>query len=129
MQFHVLVGELDGVRNVHSTLNFTLNRVTIQWERPFTLQVTNPDGPIMWFEIVIQEVDLKITNVTDDFVHISIGKFSANFSYTYIITSWNKVGRGNSTTGALLIPPSSQPSSPTVGSIIGGKLHKFICHN
>ena len=107
------------MRNVHNVLNLTLNRVTIQWERPFTLQVTNPDGPIMWFEIVIQEVDLKITNITDDFVHIGIGNFSVDFNYTYIITSWNKVGRGNSTTDTLHIPPSSQPSSPTIQIVVG----------
>ena len=123
------------MHNVHNVLNLTLNRVTIQWERPFSLNVTNPDEPIMWFEIVILEVDLKITNVTDDFVHIGIAKFSADFNYTYIITSWNKVGRGNSTTDILRIPLSSQPYSPTVqmvGIIIGELAihdHKSCCQN
>ena len=98
-----------------------MDRVILQWERPFSLQVTNPDGPIMWFEIVIQEINLKITNITDDFVHIGIRNFSVDFDYTCIITSWNKVGRGNSTTDALRIPPSSQPYSPTV-QIVGGEL-------
>ena len=128
--FPFFLDELAGVTNVTSNIS---DMVTIEWERPFTLNVSNPDGPIMWFEVVIDHIN--ITNITENFIRIGIGNFSTNSNYTCNITSLNKVGRGNSTTDTLYIPPSTLPTllmtmkpkpmtmePKPIGGIIGGGL-------